>query len=102
MRFWNDQLVVPPDAILTAEDGEYFSKELNGWYYVVRKTIPDNSREGKLLSIAMVPVRSEFLLLLIISRKVFYSHSADKRVRISETASDFPVKAISGKILLPR
>ncbi|MBK7678233.1 MAG: GHKL domain-containing protein [Chitinophagaceae bacterium] len=100
MRFWNDQLVVPPDAILTAEDGEYFSKELNGWYYVVRKTIPDNSREGKLLSIAMVPVRSEFFITTdYLPESFFYSHSADKRVRISETASDFPVKAISGKIL---
>ncbi len=100
MRFWNDQLVVPPADMLVAADGEYFSKESNGWYYVIRKTITDISRGSQLLSFAMVPVRSEFFITTdYLPEKFFYSSSADKRVRLSETVTDFPVKAISGKTL---
>ncbi len=100
MRFWNDQLVVPPSNMLTAEDGEYFSKEPNGWYYIIKKTLPAVNRPGKLLSFAMVPVRSDFFITTdYLPQKFFYSSSADKRVRISETVTDFPVKTASGKTL---
>ncbi len=100
MRFWNDQLVVPPAKLVAAADGEYFSRELNGWYYVIRKTIADSSRSGKIFALAMVPVRSEFFITTDYLPEVFfYSSSADKRVRISETVTDFPVKAVSGKAL---
>ena len=81
-------------------DGEYFSKESNGWYYVIKKTLTDSTRTGKLLSIAMVPVRSEFFITTdYLPQKFFYSNLADKRVKISETVTDFPVKSISGKTL---
>lgn len=100
MRFWNDQLVVPPPNMLAFDDGEYFSKESNGWYYVIKKTLTDSSRAGKLSSFAMVPVRSDFFITTdYLPQRFFYSSSADKRVRISETATDFPVKTASGKIL---
>ena len=100
MRFWNDQLVVPPAEMLTAEDGEYFSKEPNGWYYVIKKTLTESNQVSKLLSFAMVPVRSEFFITTdYLPQKFFYNASADKRVRISETVTDFPVKTVAGKIL---
>ena len=100
MRFWNDQLVVSPAEMLAAEDGEFFSKESNGWYYGIKKTLTDSNQSGKLLAIAMVPVRSEFFITTdYLPQKFFYSGSADKRVRISETVTDFPVKTVSGKTL---
>jgi signal transduction histidine kinase len=100
MRFWNDQLVVPAEEMLTAADGEYFSKEPNGWYYIIKKTLKGNNRAGELLSFAMVPVRSEFFITTdYLPEKFFYSNSADKRVRISESVTEFPVKATSGKTL---
>ncbi|MEO7922960.1 MAG: ATP-binding protein, partial [Chitinophagaceae bacterium] len=100
MRFWNDQLVVPPADILAAPDGEYFVKESNGWYYLIKKTLPDSKRESKLVSYAMVPVRSEFFISTdYLPQKFFFSNSADKQVRISETSTDFIVKTVSGKKL---
>ena len=100
MRFWNNQLVVPPERMIAAADGEYFSKESNGWYYVIRKKINDSSREGKLFSFAMIPIRSEFFITTdYLPEKFFYSNSADKKVKISEVVTDFPVKTSSGKIL---
>jgi len=100
MRFWNDQLVVPPPVILNGADGEHFSKESNGWYYGIKKTLTDSTQSGKLLAIAMVPVRSEFFITTdYLPQKFFYSSSADKRVRISENVTDFPVKTVAGKTL---
>ncbi len=107
MRFWNDQLVVPPPTILNGDDGEHFSKESNGWYYGIKKTLSDSFQSGlpdrqagKLFAIAMMPVRSEFFITTdYLPQKFFYSGSADKRVRISETVTDFPVKTVAGKTL---
>ncbi len=100
MRFWNDQLVVPPAAMLTADDGEYFSEEPNGLYYIIKKTVADSNRTGKLLSFAMIPVRSEFFITTdYLPQKFFYSSTADKRVKISDAVTDFPVKTVSGKTL---
>ena len=100
MRFWNDQLVVPPADILAASDGEYFVKESNGWYYVIKKTLPVNNKESKLVSYAMVPIRSEFFISTdYLPQKFFFSNSGDKQVRISETSTDFIVKTVSGKKL---
>ncbi|MGB3155347.1 MAG: HAMP domain-containing sensor histidine kinase [Chitinophagaceae bacterium] len=99
MRFWSDHLVVPPADILTATDGEFFLKELNGWYYVIKKIVPGR-QERKLIAVAMVPVRSEFFITTdYLPQRFFYSNSADKRVRISETDTDFPVKTTSGETL---
>jgi len=99
MRFWNDQLVTPSATMLAAEDGEYFTKELNGSYYVIKRTLPaDNG--NSLLLFAMVPVRSEFFITTdYLPETFFFSGSADKRVRLSETVTDFPVKTASGKTL---
>ncbi len=100
MRFWNDQIVIPPAEILAAEDGEYFSKEPNGWYYSIKKTLTANRQKGKLFLIAMVPLRSEFFITTdYLPQQFFYSSSADKRVRISGTVTGFPVKTVSGKTL---
>ncbi|MEO6610528.1 MAG: ATP-binding protein [Chitinophagaceae bacterium] len=100
MRFWNDQLVVPPADVLVAPDGEYFLKESNGWYNVIKKTLPFTNAESKIIAYAMVPVRSEFFITTdYLPQRFYYSNSADKRVRISETKTDFPVKTPAGEIL---
>ena len=102
MRFWNDQVVIPDAERLFGEDGEYFSKEANGWYYIIRKTIVDGTgvRGGKVVAIAMVPIRSEFFITTdYLPETFFFSNSADKRVRISETPTKFVVKSAQGKVL---
>ncbi len=100
MRFWSDQLVVPPQDMLTAADGEYFSKESNGWYYIIKKTLTDSTRPDRILSFAMIPVQSEFFITTdYLPQKFFYSSSADKRVKISDTVTDFPVQSVAGKTL---
>ncbi|MBC7874118.1 MAG: GHKL domain-containing protein, partial [Ferruginibacter sp.] len=100
MLFWNDQLVVPSPEMLTAADGEYFLKEPNGSYYVIKKEVILTNRPGKLLAYAMIPVRSKFFITTDYLPEVFfYSKTADKRVRLSEVVTDFPVKTVEGKTL---
>lgn len=100
MRFWNDQLVTPPLFLLNDPDGEYFSKEMNGSYYVIKKTLPGYHKTGETLAFAMIPIRSEFFITTdYLPQHFFYSSSADKHVAISETPTEFPVKTVSGQTL---
>ena len=98
MKFWSDQLVVPPPDMLYDSDGESFTKLSNGWYYIIRKTISDDKETGKIVSFAMIPVRSKFFIETDYLPTTFvYSKTSDKRVVLSDSVTSFPVKTISGK-----
>ncbi len=101
MAFWSDQLVVPPSQALTAGDGEYYFPLLtNGSYYCIKKTLGETNLGNIIVAYAMVLVRSEFFIETDYLPKQFaYSHTADKKVRISDKVTDFPVKTVSGKTL---
>jgi hypothetical protein len=112
MKFWSDQLIVPPAEMITENDGEYFLHLSNGWYYTIKKTISENTETGKVLSFAMIPVRSDFFIETdYLPKKFAYSSDADKRVVISEKNTDiktifysekvteFPVKSSTGNII---
>ena len=100
MKFWNDHLIVPSPGMLYENDGEYFHHLSNGWYYTLKKTIADNSETGKVVSFAMIPVRSEFFIETdYLPKRFAYSPTADKRVIISDKITAFPVKTASGKTL---
>lgn len=98
MKFWNEQIIVPTAELLSAEDGEYFEKLSNGWYYVIKQTV--KSKQGKLFSFAMIPIRSNFFIETEYLPETFlYSEVSNQRVRISEKPTEFGVKSISGKTL---
>ena len=98
LKFWSDQIIVPTDELISMDDGEYFQRLSNGWYYVIKKTI--NSVQGKLLSFAMIPVRSSFFIETEYLPETFtYSEVANERVRISDVPTAFAVKGSSGKTL---
>ncbi len=94
--FWSEQLVTPPDEILSAADGEYFMKLSNGFYYIIRKSLPDQQA----FACAMILVKSEFFIETdYLPRNFAYSREADKRVQIATKTTEFPVSTVSGKIL---
>ncbi len=100
MKFWSDQLIVPPADMIPESDGEYFLHLSNGWYYTIKKTISESNETGKVLSFAMIPVRSEFFIETdYLPKRFAYSATADKRVIISDKVTEFPVKTTSGKTL---
>ena len=100
MKFWNDQLVTPSPELLRGEDGEYFLHLPNGWYYSIRKSDSSSQAFGHFISIALIPVRSEFFIETdYLPRKFVYSKTADKRVLLTDKFTEFPVKSPHGKTL---
>lgn len=100
MRFWNNQLVIPPSDLFTKTDGEYFSKEPNGQYYIIKKTLADSSKNNKYVLFGVIPIRSEFFITTdYLPEEFYYSSTAEKRVKISDTVTEFPVKTKNGRIL---
>ena len=100
MKFWSDQLIVPPIEMLSAADGEYFTKLSNGWYFIVKQTLAADTKPGKSLAFAMIPVWSEFFIETdYLPQQFVHSPLAGKRVRISEAITEFPVRTLSGKTI---
>ena len=100
LRFWSDQVVIPPASMLEVADGEYFTRMSNGWYLTVRKTLSDTTKVQRVIAFAMIPIRSKFFIETdYLPEQFFYSKTADKRVKISERVTEFPVNSISGKTL---
>jgi len=94
---WSDQLVVPPYEMFTAADGEYFAKLSNGWYFIIKQSIRESAAD---LAFAMIPVSSEFFIETdYLPQQFSFGREAEKRVRLSESITEFPVKAASGKVL---
>jgi hypothetical protein len=100
MKFWNDKLITPSPDLLTGTDGEYFSHLSNGWYYTIKKTLSNDSLTGTVVSYAMVLVRSDFFIETDYLPKEFvFSKTADKRVKISDKVTEYPVRSASGATL---
>jgi len=100
LRFWSDQVIVPPQELLFAGDGEYFSLLSNGWYLTIKKTLSDTNTIQRVVSYAMIPIRSKFFIETdYLPEHFYYSTTADKRVKISETQTEFPVHSASGATL---
>lgn len=100
LKFWSDQLIVPPTEMIHETDGEYFLHLSNGWYYAIKKTVSDSNETGRIISFAMIPVKSKFFIETdYLPNKFVYSTTADKRVAISEEVTEFPVKTAAGKTL---
>ncbi|HEX2629626.1 MAG TPA: hypothetical protein VHM26_11455, partial [Chitinophagaceae bacterium] len=101
MKFWSDQMVLPPQAVFPAADGEYFYHLSNGYYIAQKRTISVKGIDEKILAIAMIPVRSEFFIKTdYLPREFAHSKDAEKRVFITDgIVTEFPVKSISGKTL---
>lgn len=94
--FWNQQRITPPDEILFAEDGDYFQQLANGYYCISKRSITGSY----IVAIGMVLVRSEFFIETdYLPERFLYSSNADKKVMIAKKATEFPVKALSGKTL---
>ncbi len=100
LKFWSDKLAEPDNDMLLMEDGEYLIQMLNGYYYVIRKTLPGLHSSSQLLAFALIPVRSKFFIESeYLPEKFLYSSTADKHVMMSKVETDFPVKSPSGKVL---
>ncbi len=100
MAFWSKHLVVPPAEALAAPDGEYFYHLPNGYYYTIKKTLGQSTRLNTIVAYAMILVRSEYFIETdYLTQHFEYSRVADKRVKISDHVTNFPVSSPSDKTI---
>lgn len=98
MNFWSTQLILPPPETYSLGNTERFMHLSNGYYFVIKRLLHFPS--GTVIAYAMIPVRSDFFLdTEYLPKEFVYSSIADKRVLLSETETEFPVKSLSGKTL---
>ncbi len=97
LRFWNEQLILPPEKVQEMPDGEAFMKLSNGYYYVIRRTL---NEPIETVAYAMILVKSSFFIVTeYLPERFTFSEMADKRVELKETATEYPVRSPSGKTL---
>jgi two-component system nitrogen regulation sensor histidine kinase NtrY len=100
LKFWNNQLVLPPPEIQGYHDGDYFLKLPNGYYLAVKKTISGPHQAGNMVACALVLVRTDFFTeTQYLPDQFAYSQEAEKKVFIRRDHTDFPVKSLSGETL---
>lgn len=99
LKFWSDQSSVVPDSLLSRADGNYFVYLSNGQYEFIKKTLSGGNNKP-LLFIALIPVRFEYYISPPNLKPEFVgSTSAENRVRITGTPTDFSVTSSFGNIL---
>ena len=98
LDFWSNKLVLPPPETYWLRNVEEFMKLSNGYYLVIKKTVVLPSYS--VAAYAIIPVRSDFFLETeYLPQKFVYSSTADNRVQLVNSVTEFPVKSLSGKIL---
>ncbi len=98
MNFWSNQLVLPPSETFWMGDIEELMHLSNGYYLVLKRTL--NISTHTIVAYALIPVRSEFFLETeYLPQRFAYSNTADNRVLLTTSVTEFPVKSLSGKTL---
>ncbi|MEP7375391.1 MAG: ATP-binding protein [Chitinophagaceae bacterium] len=98
LSVWNNQLVSPPSETFSAGDMDQLMHLSNGYYFVIKKSV--DLSLYPVVTYALIPVRSDFFLETeYLPQKFVYSSTADNRVTMSTSVTEFPVKSLSGKVL---
>lgn len=99
MRFWSNQVILPPPNTYHQGEMEELMKLSNGYYLVVKKFVTLSS--GTVIAYAMIPFRSAYWLETdYLPEKFVYTKTADYRVvLVTNAVTEFPIKSISGKTL---
>ncbi len=99
LTFWSDQSSVLPDSILLKPDGSYFENLSNGQFEIVKHSF-NQMLPYPLTIVALIPVRWQYFISPENLKPEFVGYpSAENRVRITSSASPFPVRNQAGKTL---
>jgi two-component system, NtrC family, nitrogen regulation sensor histidine kinase NtrY len=99
LRFWNNQLVLPGNDLLLSKESNRLVRMSNGQYEFIRRqvTIAGNK---PIVAVALIPIRREYYIEIRKLVKEFINYpQAEKRVAITSTPTDYPVKSTADKVL---
>lgn len=99
LKFWNSQLILPPDSLFTTVKENELVKLTNGQYECIRRLVSIGGNR-KLFALALVPVRRQYYLELTNLKREFVNYpQAEKSVNLTDRQTDYPVNSITGKPL---
>jgi two-component system, NtrC family, nitrogen regulation sensor histidine kinase NtrY len=99
LTFWSDQRSLPTPALLDGPDSTGFVQLSNGGYDYVRKTIRMDTG-SPLVAVALIPIRWQYYISNPNLTPEFVDNSsAEDRVAISFSPTDFPVRDSRGVVL---
>ena len=99
LKFWSDQRSLPTSSLLSAPYGYSFVQLSNGQYEFIKKAV-QGSGGRPLVAIALIPVRWQYYISTTNLTPEFTDNaSAEERVRITVTPTDFPIKSSFGNTL---
>jgi len=99
LTFWSDQSSVLPDSLLLKPDGDYFVTLSNGQFEIIKHSFPA-VEPYPLTVLALIPVRWQYYISPENLPPEFVGFpSAENRVRISLSPTEFPVKNLAGRPL---
>jgi signal transduction histidine kinase len=97
LRFWSTALVLPPDSLLNDHYTEDFIHLSNGYYYIMRDTVPGHP---EFRAYCMILIKSAFFISTDYLRESFpFNTGLDDIVDLSLEPTPFPVKSEVGKTL---
>jgi signal transduction histidine kinase len=100
LLFWNNQNVVPPLSSYNLPDSEYFKFKDNGYYVIMKKSFALSGMSSNLWAYAMIPIQSKYYIKSeFLGDEFEYSKAAQKRIRISNEKTNFPIVTSLGKTL---
>ena len=100
LKFWNQQLIVPPPELQGFADGEYFMSLSNGRYLAIKKTVATGRGQNNIVACALMLIKSEFYTkTAYLPDRFAYSSTATNRIIISDVVTPYPVKTINGKTI---
>ena len=100
LKFWNQQLIMPPPEIQGFADGEYYLSLSNGKYLAIKKTMAAGNGQNNIVACALILIQSKFFIeTAYLPEQFSYSPTAGNRILISDEATSFPVKSITGKTI---
>jgi signal transduction histidine kinase len=99
LRFWNDQRILPPAALLADPDGTSFVQLSNGQYEFIKKRV-EGPDDRQLVIIGLLPLRWQYYISTTNLTPEFADEpAAEERVDLTLAPTDLPVKDSKGSIL---
>ncbi|GGB01175.1 sensor histidine kinase [Puia dinghuensis] len=99
LAFWNEQRSLPPNVLVGGVDGTGFIHLANGQYDYIRNTVPLATGRS-MIAIALIPIRWQYFITISNLTPEFVDiPSAEDRVQIVSTPTEFPVKDIRDSTL---
>ena len=100
MVFWSNQNIIPPPSSYDLSDSEYFKLLDNGYYVIIKKYFALSGMSNKLWVYAMIPIKSRYYIeSQFLNDQFAYSKTANKRIIISNSPTQYPVIGSSGTVL---